>query len=60
MTSQVAAAQQTNATLASPIIQTSAAMLFGAAVLFAVGFLPTEAAHNAAHDARHAMAFPCH
>lgn len=40
--------------------QAIAAFIFGAVILFAVGFLPMEVAHNAAHDARHALAFPCH
>jgi cobalt transporter subunit CbtB len=44
----------------SSLAQTMAAVAFGAIVLFAVGFLPTDAAHNAAHDTRHALAFPCH
>lgn len=44
----------------SSLAQTMAAIAFGAVVLFAVGFLPTDAAHNAAHDTRHALAFPCH
>ncbi|MGH1540649.1 MAG: CbtB domain-containing protein [Arenicella sp.] len=37
-----------------------AVMLFGIAILFVVGFMPIDAAHNAAHDTRHALAFPCH
>lgn len=37
-----------------------AAMAFGLMVLFAVGFAPMNVAHNAAHDVRHAYAFPCH
>ncbi len=37
-----------------------AAIVFGLVILFAVGFLPMNAAHNAAHDTRHAHAFPCH
>ena len=65
MLSKTASSQNTSAgstasTAASPLLQTSAAMLFGLVVLFAVGFLPTAAAHNAAHDTRHALAFPCH
>lgn len=51
-------------TLAAPKIsllsQNLAAMAFGLLVLFAVGFLPMGVAHNAAHDTRHALAFPCH
>jgi len=44
----------------SPLMQTFGALVFGAAVLFAVGFMPMDAAHNAAHDTRHSLAFPCH
>ncbi len=40
--------------------QTLPVAVFGCAVLFAVGFLPMDIAHNAAHDVRHALAFPCH
>jgi cobalt transporter subunit CbtB len=38
----------------------AAALLLGLAVVFMVGFAPLSAIHNAAHDARHAAAFPCH
>jgi len=44
----------------SVLVQTSAALLFGLLIIFAVGFLPMGVAHNAAHDARHSLAFPCH
>lgn len=44
----------------SQTIQNLAALLLGGVILFAVGFLPMSAAHNAAHDTRHALAFPCH
>jgi len=37
-----------------------AAFAFGAIILFMVGFASMPQAHNAAHDTRHAMAFPCH
>jgi cobalt transporter subunit CbtB len=36
------------------------ALAFGAFMVFGVGFSHLEAAHNAAHDGRHAFAFPCH
>ena len=45
---------------ASLLMQTAAALAFGIVILFAVGFAPLEAAHNAAHDVRHTLAFPCH
>ena len=32
----------------------------GVMLVFAVGFAPVHAVHNAAHDARHVHAFPCH
>jgi cobalt transporter subunit CbtB len=61
MTTEVIASQASQTKpLLSIAMQNVAAMLFGAVVLFAVGFLPVDAAHNAAHDTRHALAFPCH
>ncbi|MGI9327990.1 MAG: CbtB domain-containing protein [Pseudomonadales bacterium] len=36
------------------------AMLLGVVIIFATGFTETSVAHNAAHDMRHANAFPCH
>lgn len=44
----------------SVLAQNLAALAFGIVILFAVGFAPMGAAHNAAHDVRHSMAFPCH
>jgi cobalt transporter subunit CbtB len=35
-------------------------VLLGSVIVFATGFSATSAAHNAAHDMRHANAFPCH
>ena len=34
--------------------------LFGLFLVYGVGFAHPEAIHNAAHDARHSFAFPCH
>ena len=36
------------------------AALIGVFVLFGVGLAQPDTLHNAAHDARHAFAFPCH
>jgi len=36
------------------------ALLIGAALVFTVGFASPAALHNAAHDTRHALSFPCH
>ena len=34
--------------------------LFGLFLIFGVGFAHSGTIHNAAHDARHSFAFPCH
>jgi len=44
----------------SSVMQTFGALAFGVIIVFAVGFMPVDAAHNAAHDTRHSLAFPCH
>ena len=48
------------ATATASWVQTAGAMAFGVLILFAVGFAPMDVAHNAAHDTRHTLAFPCH
>ena len=37
-----------------------AALALGGVLLFLVGFAPVTNLHNAAHDTRHGLAFPCH
>jgi len=46
----------------SRIVGAMLAMALGISIISAVGFLqgPNAAVHNAAHDTRHAFAFPCH
>jgi cobalt transporter subunit CbtB len=34
--------------------------LMGAVLVFGAGFASPQALHDAAHDARHAMSYPCH
>ena len=36
------------------------AAMLGLVIFFGVGFAPSEAVHNAAHDGRHSLAVPCH
>lgn len=43
---------------ALPVIVASA--LLGAFLVFGVGFAHSTTLHNAAHDTRHAVGFPCH
>ena len=42
------------------LIAATMAALLGALVIWGVGFSPIAALHNAAHDTRHSMVFPCH
>jgi len=63
MISQVSSTEQSSSAsspLAHTLVQTTGALIFGVVVLFAVGFAPMDVAHNAAHDTRHSLAFPCH
>ena len=36
------------------------ALVFGIFVVLGAGFSNSQTVHDAAHDARHAFAFPCH
>jgi cobalt transporter subunit CbtB len=45
---------------ANVIVQAVLAMTLGLFVVGMVGFSHISAVHNAAHDVRHANAFPCH
>lgn len=42
------------------LVPAIAALLLGAFLILGTGFAHSEIIHNAAHDARHAFAFPCH
>ncbi|QDG94648.1 CbtB-domain containing protein (plasmid) [Rhizobium sp. NIBRBAC000502774] len=44
----------------SRLLQSAAALFLGVMMVGFVGFSHVEAVHNAAHDTRHANAFPCH
>lgn len=35
-------------------------LFIGSAMIFTIGLSPISAVHNAAHDTRHAIGFPCH
>jgi cobalt transporter subunit CbtB len=47
-------------TQASRLLQLGFAALIGLFIVGVAGFSQIEAVHNAAHDARHSLAFPCH
>ncbi|WP_210484244.1 CbtB domain-containing protein [Microvirga antarctica] len=48
------------ATPASRILQLGLAAFLGLFVVGFAGFSHISAVHNAAHDVRHSLAFPCH
>lgn len=52
----------TSAQSTKPVVAALSAALLGLTIIFAVGFIqgPNAAAHEMAHDTRHAMGFPCH
>jgi cobalt transporter subunit CbtB len=54
--SRAAAALSGSERLAAAVV----AALLGIGVIWGVGFSHVPAWHNAAHDTRHSMAFPCH
>lgn len=42
------------------LLQAGGLLLAGAVLVFFTGFAHSEALHEAAHDTRHALSFPCH
>ena len=47
-------------TTASKLVAIACVGLFGLGLVWAAGFANAEALHNAAHDSRHSLVFPCH
>lgn len=60
MQSQATIAAGTRVRVLSRGFQLVGAFLLGMVVLYGAGFVQTSAVHNAAHDMRHALGFPCH
>lgn len=46
--------------LSQRLILALGSCLLGGALIFCAGFASMDMLHNAAHDARHSAAFPCH
>ena len=44
----------------STVFAVTAAILIGVFIVAGVGFAGPEVLHNATHDLRHGLAFPCH
>ncbi|MGF1630253.1 MAG: CbtB-domain containing protein [Kiloniellaceae bacterium] len=58
---QTATTSQTHTSISqSRRMIAAATLLFGLGLVFVTGFAHSATIHNAAHDTRHAMAFPCH
>jgi cobalt transporter subunit CbtB len=52
---------RSHATVVWSDVGAAAAVFFvGVALILTVGFASIGAVHNAAHDARHSVSFPCH
>lgn len=49
-----------NTTIAARGAAAAVAGLLGLFILFGVAFARLDAIHDAAHDTRHSVAFPCH
>ena len=51
---------QTGSVPWATVYAVTAAVITGALIIGAVGFAGSEILHNAAHDVRHGLSFPCH
>lgn len=60
MSVQNNAATQVVSAKSASAVQSLMAVFCGLFIIGLVGFSHIEAVHNAAHDTRHANAFPCH
>ena len=59
-TPSVNAAQPVDVTRQHAVASGIFAMVLGLFLILGTGFAHSNILHNAAHDARHAFAFPCH
>ena len=46
--------------IAEHVKAVAAALVIGVALIYTTGFAASTNVHNAAHDTRHGLAFPCH
>lgn len=60
MAHKVTAKAQPFSERAGVLAPVALALLAGLFLLYGAGFAQSAALHDAAHDARHAFAFPCH
>ena len=50
----------TTFTLSQRVLAGLSSMAFGLVLIFGVGLSHSDKLHNAAHDTRHSIGFPCH
>lgn len=60
MTTATQAQKSQSVSLQSTRAIAAAMLVFGFALVATIGFAHSATLHNAAHDTRHALAFPCH
>ena len=60
MTTSTVSQSSVRAPVTGAVLSAVFAILLGGFFIFGVGFAGPMAIHNAAHDGRHAFAFPCH
>ena len=60
MTRQTVQTAERNATRTGAGAPALLALILGAFLVLGTGFAHSDAIHHAAHDSRHAFAFPCH
>lgn len=53
-------AVSTQASVSERAKAVAAALVLGFVLIYTVGFAASASVHNAAHDTRHGLAFPCH
>jgi len=60
MIGTLAASAKAAPSVTAALLPVVLAILLGVVLVYGVGFASPMTIHNAAHDARHAFAFPCH
>lgn len=60
MTAQTQSRTQSQTGISARVAAIALAAFIGLAIVTIAGHVQTSALHDAAHDSRHAMGFPCH
>lgn len=60
MTTNAAAARPLSTSKAESLKAAFVALIIGLGLVYGAGFANSEGVHDAAHDSRHSLSFPCH